>query len=288
MKSNLLEFLFGVSQQEEAVDDVLTDDFARMLEEADASEAELMAADKSPLVAALKAIGINSSGLREDPEGFLLVTDDREQYIAALEKISDPEAMHELAKKGWVAFKGGDVAMSNEAPEYHLRFLEIATAGGSDAEKSDETDTEIMKQAREFATEEPEHEETDGVEHDAPEGNKLKKVKVGEPTDGKKPEGKIKDSLTAQEVANRLIEGGDDDLDDEDYYENNAGDETNQEDYANYKRDLKDTGEKPKSYRQWIASRRHVEEHCGQPGSRLKTPAQGGKVQHAFKAKKKK
>lgn len=208
MKSNLLEFLYGVSQVEEAIDDVLDDDFAKLLEQADAAEAESMAAEKAPLSAALKDIGINGSGLQEDPEGFVLITDDREQYVAAVNLLSDPDAMHTLAKKGWVAFKCGDQAMSNEAPEYKLRFLEIATAEGDGTNNSDtaEKESTVIKNAREFASAEPEHDDDGAIDHDAPKGNSLAKVKIGEPTDGKQPEGKIKDSLSAAEVAANLLE----------------------------------------------------------------------------------
>jgi hypothetical protein len=205
MKSNLLEFLYGVSQQEESIDDVLDDDFAKLLEQADAAEVESMAPDKTPLNTALKAIGINGSGLQEDPEGFVLVTDDRDQYVAAVNLLSDPDAMHTLATKGWVAFKCGDQAMSNEAPEYKLRFLEIATAEASDKDTAEEEST-IIKNARKFATEEPEHDDSGAIAHDAPKGNDLAKTKVGEPTDGKQPEGKIKDSLSAEEIAANLLE----------------------------------------------------------------------------------
>jgi hypothetical protein len=203
MKTNLLEFLYGVSQQQSEID-LLEQDFAELLEKADEAEAESLAIDKAPLTAALKSIGINGSGLQEDPEGFVLITDDREQYVAAVTLLSDPDAMHALAKKGWVAFKCGDQAMSNEAPEYKLRFMEIDTVETSDEEKADEDNSEIMKQAREFATEEPEQDDENPVDHDAPEGNSLAKVKIGKTTDGKQPEGTVKDS--AESIVADLLE----------------------------------------------------------------------------------
>jgi hypothetical protein len=233
MKNNWLEFLYGASQVDEAIEDVLTDDFAALLEQADSAEAESLAADKTTLSAALKAIGINSSGLQEDPEGFALITDDRDQYIAAINILSDPDSMHELCKRGWVASKCGDQAMTNENPEFKLRFLEIATTSGNDKDTAEEEST-IIKNAREFASEEPEHDDENPVDHEAPDGNKLKKVTVGEPTDGEKPKGTIKDSLNADELVASMLED------------------------------------------------------CGQPGSKLKQPANGGKVPHAFKSKKKK
>lgn len=235
MKKNLLEFLYGVSQQESQIDDVLDQDFAALLEKADAEEAEVMKAEKAPLSAALKSIGVTGEALHEDPEGFALITDDRATYLEACAKLASAEAMHALAVKGWVASHCGDQAMSNEAPEYKIRFLEITTTegdGDSNKEKG-EAESTIIKQGREFATEEPEHDDDlNPVDHDAPDGNKLKKVKIGKPTDGAKPKGEIKDS--AESIVSGLLED------------------------------------------------------CGHKHGKLKKPADGGKVPHAFKTAKKK
>src|SRR3546814_7151899 len=99
MKKNLLEFLYGVSQQEGEVDDILDSDFAKILEQAAAEEDEQMTADKTPLVAALKSVGITAGELHEDPSGFCFITADREEYVAALNALGDPETMHKLATK---------------------------------------------------------------------------------------------------------------------------------------------------------------------------------------------
>lgn len=207
MKKDLIEFLYGVSQEESELESLLTEDFAKMLEEADAEEAKSMKAEKSPLVAALKSLGINGSGLVEDPEGFVMTTDDRAEYAAAVDRLFDPEHMHALAKKGWVPFKCGDQAMANEKPEFKLRFLEIAAHVASDSDTGEE-ESAIVKNAREFATEEPEHDEDSPVDHDAPKGNDLDKVKVGKPTDGEKPKGKIKDSMSvsASDIMRHLLD----------------------------------------------------------------------------------
>lgn len=209
MKKNLLEFLYGVSQQESEVDTVLDEDFAKLLEKADAEEAEAMQAEKAPLSAALKAIGISGEALHEDPDGFCLYTDDKETYVDACRKLSEPDNMHTLAVKGWVATHGGDQAMANEAPEFKIKFLEITTTegDGEDNPTSGESDTAIMKAAREFATEEPDHDdEMNPVDHAAPEGNKLKKVTFGKATDGAQPKGTIKDSLSASDIVDGLLE----------------------------------------------------------------------------------
>jgi hypothetical protein len=209
MKNNLLEFLYGVSQQEAEVENILDESFAALLERADAEEAEAMAAEKAPLSAALKAIGITGEALHEDPDGFCLITDDRETYNEACRKLSEPDNMHTLAVKGWVATHGGDQAMSNEAPEYKIKFLEITTTegDGEDNPTSGESDTAIMKAGREFATEEPEHDdELSPVDHTAPEGNKLKKVTLPKATDGAQPKGTIKDSQSATDIVDGLLE----------------------------------------------------------------------------------
>jgi hypothetical protein len=209
MKNNLLEFLYGVSQQESEIEDVLDQSFAALFEKADAEEAEAMKAEKSPLSAALKAIGITGEALHEDPDGFCLVTDDKETYIEACRKLSEPDNMHTLAVKGWVATHGGDQAMANEAPEFKIKFLEITTTDGNGEDNSEtaEKESTIIKQGREFATQEPDHDDDlSPVDHDAPEGNKLKKVSIGKATDGAKPKGTIKDSLSATEIVDGLLE----------------------------------------------------------------------------------
>jgi hypothetical protein len=117
--------------------------------------------------------------------------------------------MHALAVKGWVASHGGDQAMSNEAPEFKIKFLEITTTDGKGEDNSEtaEKESTIIKQGREFATEEPEHDDDlNPVDHSAPEGNKLKKVSVGKTTDGEKPKGTIKDSVSPAEVVSAMLE----------------------------------------------------------------------------------
>ena len=138
MKKNLMEYLFGVSQQESEIESILDEDFAALLEQADAEEGEQMAASKTPLVDALKSVGITAGELHEDPAGFCFYTSDREEYISAINALTDPDTMHKLAVKGWVATKCGDQAMSQEEPEYKIRFLEISTAEGSDKDKGED------------------------------------------------------------------------------------------------------------------------------------------------------
>lgn len=209
MKTNLLEFLYGVSQQEAEIDDVLSDDFSKLLEQADSEEAESLKAEKAPLSAALKSLGISSEALHEEPAGYALITDDRETYLNACAKLADAEAMHALAKKGWVATHCGDQAMSNEVPEYKIRFLDIATTTGDGTDNSNaaEGDEKLLKKAREFATTEPEHDEDlNPVDHSAPEGNKLAKVKIGKAKDGAAPEKAVNDSQDAGAIVSSLLE----------------------------------------------------------------------------------
>ena len=144
MKKNLMEYLFGVSQQESEIESILDEDFAALLEQADAEEGEQMAASKTPLVDALKSVGITAGELHEDPAGFCFYTSDREEYISAINALTDPDTMHKLAVKGWVATKCGDQAMSQEEPEYKIRFLEISTAEGSDKDKGEDLEA-ILK-----------------------------------------------------------------------------------------------------------------------------------------------
>lgn len=233
MKKNLMEYLFGVSQQESEIESILDEDFAALLEQADAEEGEQMAASKTPLVDALKSVGITAGELHEDPAGFCFYTSDREEYISAINALTDPDTMHKLAVKGWVATKCGDQAMSQEEPEYKIRFLEISTAEGSDKDKGEDQEA-ILKKAQEFASTEVDRDDEMNPVEQLPSKMGPKDKGVGKTTDGADPKGNIKDSLTAKDLVASMLED------------------------------------------------------CGQPGSKLKQPKSGGKVQHAFKAKKKK
>ena len=147
-ENNLLNFLFGESQQDSALSEAL--DHVSQLLEADADEP--LAPKKSPLAAALKSIGIDAgTDLQLDPEGLSLTFENDADYHAASAKFNDPDTMEKLAELGWVAHKLGDSGMCNEPAEYRIRFIEIGEmepAEGSTAV----TVANIIKAGREFAT----------------------------------------------------------------------------------------------------------------------------------------
>lgn len=205
MKKNLMEYLFGVSQQESEIESILDEDFAALLEQADAEEGEQMAASKTPLVDALKSVGITAGELHEDPAGFCFITSDREEYVSAINALTDPETMHKLAVKGWVATKCGDQAMSQEEPEYKIRFLEISTAEGSDKDKGEDQEA-IIKKAQEFASTEVDRDDEMNPVEQLPSKMGPKDKGIGKATDGEKPKGSIKDSLTAKDLVASMLE----------------------------------------------------------------------------------
>ena len=137
--------------------------------------------------------------LHEDPAGFCFYTSDREEYISAINALTDPDTMHKLAVKGWVATKCGDQAMSQEEPEYKIRFLEISTAEGSDKDKGEDQEA-ILKKAQEFASTEVDRDDEMNPVEQLPSKMGPKDKGVGKTTDGANPKGSIKDSLTAKDL----------------------------------------------------------------------------------------
>lgn len=221
MRKNLLEFLFGESAVRES--QTLGEDVVRLFEEAADEETEQMVADKKPLAAALKAIGISHEVI-EGPQSAEIHCDDEEDYREYMALLRDPENMHKLAEKGWVASACGDTAMANEPAAFKINFIEIYTPEPSDkapvhTEDSTSPDLDkVAKDSQEFAVAEPEHDDDmNPVEFDK-KGSEDGQKGVGKPTDGKAPEGKPKGSTkqtesrrskemkSAKDVAESLLE----------------------------------------------------------------------------------
>jgi hypothetical protein len=205
MKNGLLEFLYGASQRREEVDDIIDSDLARLIEEAAEEEGQEMAANKTSLVDALKGVGITPGEIREESGYQCFETDDREEYFAACRVLNDPDTMHKLAEKGWVAEKCGDVAMSQEKPCFKIKFLDIAVAEASDDDKGPDQE-EILKKAQAFASTEVDTDDPmNPVEHPSAKMGGGRKG-VGEPSDGEKPKGTIKDSLEAGDIVSSMLD----------------------------------------------------------------------------------
>lgn len=218
MRKNLLEFLFGASAVRES--QTLGEDVVRLFEEAADEETEAMVADKKPLAAALKSIGISHEVI-EGPQWAEIQCDDEQDYREYMAKLRDPDAMHTLAQKGWVMAQCGDQAMGNEPPGFKIGFIEIATAETDDkapvhTEDSTSPDLEkVVKDAQKFAaTEMPHDDDMNPVEFDK-KGSEDGQKGVGKATDGKAPEGKPKGSTkqteskrgkTAKQMTESLLE----------------------------------------------------------------------------------
>lgn len=200
-----MAFLFGESQIQEELGD-LDGDLTHLFERAAEVEERDAVNSKTDLASALKKIGIEFLDLEEDPSGTSARFEDRAQYSKARNLVAEPDNLHALAILGWVALPVGDVAMSNEDAEYRMRFLEIATASGSDSEA--EVDAKaIVKDAREFATTEVDRDsDTNPVEVD----DKTGEPKFGKAKDGADPEGKPKGSTkaTSESLVDSILEGG--------------------------------------------------------------------------------
>ncbi len=198
MSKRFLEFLYGLPPSG-VPDNPLESAFAHLFEEAAAEEDLQMDTSKAPLVKALSAIGIEGGDIDEHPGWCDFHTDCADKYREAVKLLADYDNVYKLAQAGWVATLGGDAAMSNEPPEFHIHFLEIGEAETSDAEKAEKIKT-ITKDAREFATTELDRDDDNPVE--APDiGTKLAKTKgIGQAADGAAPEGTPKGSTKSESL----------------------------------------------------------------------------------------
>jgi hypothetical protein len=201
-KKDLLRFLFQESTDSEAADNALKDldieeNLDRLFEAAAEAEEGELKSNKTPLAKALKEFGIDGSDLELDTDGFVLTTDNHENYTNAITVLTGAAAMHKLAEMGWVVLKSGDNAQTNEPPNYRIRFLEITQVDANDREPSTTTTgtydnanrEEVIKKAEKFAATPMDraHDELNPIENDDGKVSK-KNVGVGDDEDGKKAE----------------------------------------------------------------------------------------------------
>lgn len=207
MRTNLLEFLFGKTAVRE--DAELGEQIVKLFEDAAEVEGVELVANKKPLADALKAMGIDEP-VELGAQWAEIHCDDDTEYHEYIRTLTDPDNMHKLAEMGWVMTQCGDIAMSNETPDYKIGFIEIATAEGGDADKPDEKVKTIIKQGQEFATTPVEQDddlnpvEREQGKPDAKLGGKT--TGVGKPKDGADPEGKPKGSTKkAESMVDKLL-----------------------------------------------------------------------------------
>lgn len=220
---DLLSFLFLESAEADATELNIEENLEQLFEAAAEAEQGSLQSKKTPLAKALSQFGISDADLVLDPEGFSLTTDNRQRYEDAITVLGSADAMHKLAEMGWVVTKPGDAAMTNEPAQYRIRFLEITTVDANDREPKGGTyDTanreEVIKKAQKFASTPMDRGDDDlnPVEGETGKPDSLekstKRTGVGDPKDGKDPEGKpkgsekaIKDALESGDV-DKLLE----------------------------------------------------------------------------------
>lgn len=204
MRKNLLEFLFGPAAVRES-SHTLGEDVVKLFEEAADAETEQMVANKKPLAAALKDIGI-SNKVEEGPQSAVIYCDNELQHREHMALLRQPDNMHKLAERGWVMAQCGDQAMSNEPPDFKIGFVELNMLDMPSNTQDAESLETVIKNAQKFATTPLDRDdELNPVETDIKPGKNGQKG-VGKAKDGEQPKGKIKDSLTAKQLASRLLD----------------------------------------------------------------------------------
>ena len=208
MRGNLLEFLFGQATARRSAD--LGEDIVRLFEEAEIADLEpVTAAEKKPLAAALKDIGISGTPKAAVHWMELQCPTDQE-YHEYCRLLSEPDNITKLAERGWVAVKLGDSGQMNEPPQYRIGFIEVQTHVVSDKDKPDQSIKDILDQGQKFATtpvavdteDNPVERETG--EPDTKQGGKTEGV--GTAKDGDAPEGKPKGSEKKVSEAREAME----------------------------------------------------------------------------------
>lgn len=212
MRKNLLEFLFGnVAVRQTSAD--LGENIVKIFEEADELEAVEMVANKKPLADALKSIGISQAPEADYQMAEVRFTDAQE-YREAVRLLSEPENVHKLAELGWVATRGdGDIAQTNEPPEYKLNFVEISVASDLSNKKEAPDLEKVLKKGQEFAaTPLDRDDDLNPVDNSRSDKKGEKQAGMGRAKEGEDPEGKAKgstkktESRDAVQLANELLE----------------------------------------------------------------------------------
>ncbi len=127
---DFLHFLFETSQVDASTEALLRE-----------SEAlERMTAKKTPLLKALKGMGIPVENVTVDEEGAKLTVTDGALYHEIVRKLGSIEAINNLADEGWLPEFAGDVADTTELPEYVLNFLPLHEVEPSEQDKATPVD----------------------------------------------------------------------------------------------------------------------------------------------------
>lgn len=206
MRKDFLKFIFEDSMVEDTPVEKLGQDIIHLFEKAEKTELEALAPCATDLKKVLKEIGVCDSCLSElDGCEFPKLSGDLYREIRSC--LACPEGLSALADKGWIVAFNGDKAQSAEPEEFSIQFVKVGVAETGDSEKPEDAE-KLRKQAQKDASEEFERSGSNPVELDGPIKTG-KRVGVGEPADGKKPEGKVKgisDSRSSDDIVNSLLE----------------------------------------------------------------------------------
>lgn len=204
---DLLAYLYGGSQIESEVEET-KEAIEKIMEQAEKEEP--LKPKRTPLVKALSSLGIKDvdDEIEYDPEGFSLKCKEEGEYRRYVRILLEPDAMEKLAKLGWVVTRCGDVAMTNEAPEFRVRFLEITTVDSSDKDSWPAPNVSLVKKAvkagREFMDEPGPHDDDGPLEYDDKSSDDNNKG-VGDAKDGADPEGKPKGNTGRVKAESKLL-----------------------------------------------------------------------------------
>ena len=171
---NILEFLFGLSQEKDDTDNLLEELSGAL------SETEALKPTCKELKKTLKSSGVDCKVCDQ-----CCRFDNADDYKVAVELCANN--LNELVDAGWVYAQGGEVNMIGTEPEWVIHFTPVCAAD-DDNEKKDSADIEkIAKDARELG--------------DAPlKGDQLRKEQAS------KYDSYVSDSDTAVSAVNRLLE----------------------------------------------------------------------------------
>ena len=213
MRENLLKLLFGEGVVSDS-NPALGEQVVRLFENcADAETAEL-SANKAPLTAALKSIGVDAK-VEAGTQWAEIRFDDMAAYRKAHAMIFNPDAMHALAVKGWVPASCGDRGMTFEPTDAKIGFIEIDTAETDDTNKAPDLE-KVCKDGQACDVAEVEHDdELNPVDYDE-KGSSKRDKGVGKAGDGEAPKGtpkgakktteSVRSSVSPHQLADNLLE----------------------------------------------------------------------------------
>jgi hypothetical protein len=128
MSDDFLKFLYGESQEQDALEGDLTHLFEAL------AGVEQLEVNAAPLKKALKQVGVEDGEVVEAEGGVLtLQFTEMQPFLDAVAKLTDVNKLNELAGLGWVAVAEGDVASQAEpCAQYRINFLSVQPIEPSD------------------------------------------------------------------------------------------------------------------------------------------------------------